>query len=79
MKIRDAKLLFNAGALSKCIVIPAALAKGYEIVIHTKEQGCNSGESISTKRGSARLFKTVDTALKAASGIGFTIIEIRLE
>ena len=79
MEIRDARLLFDAGALSKCLVIPSTLGEGFEVVVFKKELGDRGGLSISTKRGGTRQFKTVDAALKIAGEIGFSSVEIRLQ
>ena len=72
IKIAVAKELFNAGGFDGARIGPAPMEEGY-ILVFTKDE---EGRILSNDRGSARIFKTVDTARKIAKEIGFRAITL---
>lgn len=74
----DAQLLFDAGALSKAIVVKAPLEeKGCNLILEgTKKQQYVFASARKYKE--ARVFKSYDGAIQMAERLGFRKVEVNL-
>lgn len=77
MKVEKAKLLFDAGALMACKVVPAPMdGAGHLMSIQWRD---GNEEPLETARNNQpRLFRTLDAAANQARVIGFRQIQVYL-
>ncbi len=76
MNERDVRLLFEAGHWSAAKVIRDPLMDGWRVLLVAKN-GANPDQTLSSKRGSSRIFKISDTAIQWCKEIGFQNITIQ--
>lgn len=63
-------MLFRAGAYKSCDVAMAGAAHfGYQVIFNRND---GSTDSLETKRGQLRMFRTLDAAASVIDDIGFT-------
>lgn len=67
MKAKDAKMLFQAGAITDVRVVRAPMEDGW-IVLFCTQQGYQPLEKF---RGNIRIVRTLDGAAKVVESIGF--------
>ena len=76
MNERDARLLFEAGHWSGARVIRDPQIDGWRVLLVAKNDS-NPNQTLSSKRGSSRVFKISDTAIQWCKEIGFQDITIQ--
>ena len=77
MKREKAVVLFEAGTLMACRVVPAPLeGAGYIMELETRQGGSEALET--TRKGQVRVFRTLDAAANEARNIGFRQISLYL-
>ena len=76
MNERDVRLLFEAGHWSGAKVIRDPILSGWRVLLVAKNES-NPDQTLSSKRGSNRIFKVSDTALQWCKEIGFLDITIQ--
>lgn len=78
MQEKELKLLFDSGDLNKVSVIRNMMAEGYLLYFHRNSSNTPViMHSFRDKDG--RVFKTIDSAVKCASGIGFKDVQVSLQ
>ena len=73
--LKEIEILFNAGSLKQCHVLPAVGFEGWELHF-VNQQG--KGYGLKTQRGESRQFRSADAALKLAKEIGFSVASAKL-
>lgn len=77
MKREKAKVLFEAGAVIACRVIPAPVdGAGYMMELESRQGGSEALET--TRKGQTRVFRTLDAAANEARLIGFRNVTLYL-
>ena len=77
MNERDIRLLFDTGHWSDAVVNYDEVNKGWYISLNVADDG--EPQTLTSKRGSTRLFKTSDTALGWCRELGFHKISVKLD
>ncbi|WP_370256179.1 plasmid replication protein RepB [Marisediminitalea sp.] len=78
MEIKDLKVLFDNGALKTVTVTKEMMGAGYVVVFDAKDKSKQYHISGQRTKGEARVFKTIDAAVKNAHDIGFRNITVSL-
>lgn len=78
MEIKDLKSLFDNGALKTATVTKAMMGTGYTVIFDAKDKSKHYHISGQRTKGEARVFKTIDAAVKNAHDIGFQNITVSL-
>jgi hypothetical protein len=73
MQLKEAELLFHAGALDEPVIKKYALENGWGITL-TGNHKLNP--TLETARGQVRVFKTLDAAAGVLFEIGFDAIKV---
>jgi len=76
MNERDVRLLFEAGHWSEAKVIRDPELDGWRVLLVSKTEA-NPNQTLSSKRGTSRIFKMSDTAIQWCKEIGFQDITIQ--
>ena len=76
MNERDVRLLFEAGHWSEAKVIRDPEMNGWRVLLVAKNES-NPDQTLSSKRGSSRIFKVSDSAIQWCKDIGFQDITIQ--
>ncbi|WP_429037545.1 plasmid replication protein RepB [Aeromonas media] len=66
----DAKLLFDAGALERAMIIRNNGSDGYNLFLAMSGEE-RKAVAIERQRGGLRIFKSIDAAVATAKNIGF--------
>lgn len=74
MELKEYKLLFTAGDLKQCQVVPVPFQQDEWMIVLTRKNG--QKRVLETQRGGMRQFKKLDAAWSAATQIGFRSIEV---
>jgi len=76
MNERDVRLLFEAGHWAEAKVILDPQIDGWRVLLVSKNES-NPNQTLSSKRGSSRIFKASDTAIQWCKEIGFKGVTIK--
>lgn len=76
LDLQAIQILANEGALTKVIVSPAPMEKGYLLTFITKEK--NQVFCTTARTQNMRIFKTFETVAQTAKKIGFSKVEVTL-
>lgn len=78
MELKDLRILFDSGVLTSATVSPNILGGGYIVTIIGKN---NKQYVISRQRSKseARIFKSIDAAVKNTHDIGFKTITVHFQ
>ena len=76
MQLKEIKLLFGAGDLLACVIVPAPLSGGFNMQFRRYKKPDVFLYSQRDK-ASPQLFKSVNYALKTAKDIGFEEVKVR--
>ena len=76
MQLKEIKLLFGAGDLLACVIVPAPLSDGFNMQFRRYKKPDVFLYSQRDK-ASPQLFKSVNYALKTAKDIGFEEVKVR--
>jgi len=74
---KEARILFEAGALESCTVAPAPLGKDGEWTILLGCKKRSEPYTLAAQREEIRVFKSADGAIKTAKKIGFRTIKFQ--
>ena len=77
MELKDLRLLFDGGALTKATITKDIMGNGYIVTVDAKggNQHIISGQRT---KGEPRVFKSIDAAVKNVSDIGFKHVLVSL-
>ena len=75
IQINEARLLFEAGSLKTCHITRAINQPGWMLTLTDKQR---KSYALSAQREPIRVFKTLETAAKAAHDIGFADLSVNL-
>ena len=78
MQEREVRLLVEKGHFSKALVVSDPAGQGWNVRLHNKADE-RSHETLSAKRGGARVFKTSDAAISWCHDIGIKTVLFKLE
>tara|TARA_R110001583_G_C5585125_1_gene403247 strand:- start:528 stop:773 length:246 start_codon:yes stop_codon:yes gene_type:complete len=74
MKMAEAKQTFINGGLVSVFIVPAAMRKGWCVIIRPR---LGDDSVLTSFRGETRWFRLIDAAYKAIEEIGFSSATIR--
>ena len=77
MQEREVRLLLARGHFDKALVVSDPSGTGWNVRLHSETDG--GEETLSAKRGGARVFKTSDAAISWCHEIGIKTVLFRLE
>jgi CheY-like chemotaxis protein len=78
MQEREVRLLVEKGHFSKALVVSDPIGLGWNVRLHNKADE-HRHETLSAKRGGARVFKTSDAAIAWCHEIGIKTVLFKLE
>lgn len=77
MQEREVRLLVARGHFAKALVVSDPNGPGWNVQLHNDSAG--TGETLSAKRGGARIFKTSDAAIAWCHEIGIKTVLFKLD
>lgn len=78
MELKELKVIFDTGALKSAVVTPAAMEKGYMLIVKDRANKEHIMLAQRSEKHEPRIFKSIDAAINNASKVGFKEIKVVL-